>query len=176
LSNLSLGINPVLNTNAGPIVELGAWLEEQRKALRGRTLDRAKSDRFYTLVEAGKLNWRFNGFTITHSDSGTAPLLAAASAPSSSSSTAGPATASSSLSSSAATEIRGTWILAFEALVNHLKLSLIFFESYSFFQVLKLLTSVLTIWNSFPSICNMLFTVFLKRFVMGKNTEPVTSL
>lgn len=108
-------------TDAGPIIELGAWLEEQRKALRGRTLDRAKSDRFDTLVEAGKLNWRFNGFTITHSDSSITSQLAAASASSSSSSpSAGLAAASSSFSSSSsATEIRGTWILAFEALVNY---------------------------------------------------------
>ena len=118
-------------TDAGPIIELGAWLEEQRKALRGRTLDRAKSDRFDTLVEAGKLNWRFNGFTITHSDSSITSQLAAASASSSSSSSpsAGLAAASSSFSSSSsATEIRGTWILAFEALVNYFCLFMLFFH------------------------------------------------
>ena len=129
-----------LNTHSGPIIELGAWLEEQRKALRARTLDRAKSDRFDTLMEVGKLNWRFNGFTIAHPDSGTgtgtatdppsASYLSASTYTSSSSSNCPIAPSPSSSSTSAATEMRGSWILAFEALVGPFSWMINFFNSY----------------------------------------------
>ena len=121
----------ILHYFPGAIIQLGVWLEAQRKSRKDLALDQIKSDRFDSLVDAGKLDWRFNGFTFslsdassnsasTHPNSSARPSSSSSSsslsAPSSSSSSS--SSTSSSSSCSGGTEMRGTWILAFEALVR----------------------------------------------------------